>query len=239
VERRILVGIIWNRFHRNELLFTNTMKKQIILATIAAFGIATSHATTISTDFNLSDGFTTGVVGTSVTIGGLVTFQGGQQQQSFFGPAYNSGPDAYVFVNAGPAGGFTSPNGTFAANTGDNTGLISFGGLGASLVSFHAADLQNGAATTFTSFDAAGNILESFSTQVDALNGTDANEILTFTATGANIASIGVDLPGPAANAPYLASIDTFTATVAVPEPSSSLLLGLGLGLSLVHRRRR
>jgi len=80
-----------------------------------------------------------------------VTFSGGQQQQGFLAAAYNNGPAAYLFIN--------SPTGfNGAASTGD-TGLISFGGLGATSVSFHAADLANGASTTFRSLDSNNNVL--------------------------------------------------------------------------------
>jgi len=88
--------------------------------------------------------------------------------------------------------------------------------------------------------DSNNNVLQTFDTAVTSLSGIDPAEILTFTAAnGVNIASIEVDLPGPAANAPYAASIDTFSATIAViPEPSSTLLLGLAFSASLLRRRR-
>ena len=165
---------------------------------------------------------------------GLVTFSGGQQQQSFLGGAYNSGNAAFLFINVG--GGFNG-----AASTGD-TGNIFFGGGGATDVSFHAANLANGAATEFTSFDADGEAIETLLTQVDALNNNpgDAGEILNFSAVGGrNIFRIEVDLPGPVANPPYAASIDTFSATIAaVPEPSSLALLGLAASCGFLRRRR-
>ena len=169
-----------------------------------------------------------------VVLGGLVTFSGGQQQQSFLGVAYNNGPAAYLFVNGG--GGFNG-----AASTGD-TGEILFGAGGATAVSFHAANLAEGAAT---SFDASGNTLETLSTSVSNLNSNagDAGEILSFTSVGGqNIARIEVNLPGPAAtpNPPYAASIDTFSATVAaaIPEPSSLAFLGLAASCGFLRRRR-
>jgi len=202
---------------------------------VLALTCSAQAASIISTEFNTSDGFVTG--GTAdVTLGGLVTFSGGQQQQMFLGAAYNNGPAAYLFVNGG--GGF-SGNST-AASTGD-TGQINFLGQGATTVSFHAANLAQGAATTFTSFDADDNILESFATQVSSLNtiAGDVGEIITFNAVGGvNIFRIEADLPGPAANPPYAASIDTFSADIAVPEPSSSILLGFALGIPLLRRRR-
>lgn len=191
---------------------------------------AVEAASIVTTEFSTDDGFVTG--GTDdVTVGNLVTFSGGQQQQMFSPDAYNAGPAAYLFINGG--GGFEG-----AASTGD-TGQITFLGQGAISVTFHAANLAQGAATTFTSFDAFDNELETFTTQVTALNGDDPNEILTFTALeGVNIARIEVDLPGPAQNPPYAASIDTFSADIAVPEPSSSVLLGLAMGIPLLRRRR-
>lgn len=208
------------------------MIKQLLTLTFTTIILAaTTQATVIATEFQTQDGFVTGQTGTSTTLGGLVTFSGGQQQQGFLAAAYNNGPAAYLFIN--------SPTGfNGAASTGD-TGLISFGGLGATSVSFHAADLANGASTTFRSLDSNNNVLETFNTAVDSLIGSNPPEILTFTAVnGVNIASIEADLPGPAANAPYAASIDTFSATIAVPEPSSTLLLGLAFSASLIRRRR-
>ena len=194
--------------------------------------------TTVTTEFNTSDGFVTG--GTAdVLLDGLVTFSGGQQQQMFFGGAYNNGPAGFLFVNGG--GGF-SGNSTTAVSTGDDTGLISFGGGGATEVSFHAANLANSLSTSFTAFDVNGGLIQELTTQVSSLNSIagDVGEILTFSAVdGRNIDRIEVDLPGPNANAPYVAAIDTFSATIApVPEPSSLALLGLAASCGLLRRRR-
>lgn len=209
------------------------MKYTSLTALAAALSFASAQATTIvATEFALTDGFTTGGLD-AVTVDSLVTFSGGQQQQMFLGAAYNNGPAGYLFINGG--NGFNG-----AVSTGDDTGRINFGALGASLVTFHAADLANGPATNFSSFDANGVLLESFSTMVDSLNGTDAAEILTFTAVNnVYIAEIRVNLPGPASpvNPPYAAAIDTFSATV-VPEPSSTILVGLALSLPFLRRRR-
>ena len=66
----------------------------------------------------------------------------------FDGPSYNSNPAAFLFVNTGPgAAVFTGASGNTiigGANNGDDNGLISFGGPGASSVSFFAADRANG-----------------------------------------------------------------------------------------------
>ena len=191
--------------------------------------------TLVETEFATGDGFVTGDTA-DVVLDGLVTFSGGQQQQMFLGGAYNNGPAGFLFINGG--GGFNG-----AASTGD-TGSILFGGGGATEVSFHAANLQNGPATSFTSFDVNGNFIETLLTQVSSLNSIadDVGEILTFSASGGeNIGRIEVDLPGPASpvNPPYVAAIDTFSATIApVPEPSSLALLGLAASCGLLRRRR-
>ena len=191
--------------------------------------------TPVDTEFATGDGFITGDTA-DVVLGGLVTFSGGQQQQMFLGGAYNNGPAGFLFINGG--GGFNG-----ATSTGD-TGSILFGGGGATEVSFHAANLANGPATTFTAFDVNGGLIQDLTTQVSSLNSTpgDVGEILTFSASGGeNIGRIEVDLPGPASpvNPPYVAAIDTFSATIApVPEPSSLALLGLAASCGLLRRRR-
>ena len=191
--------------------------------------------TPVETEFSTEDGFTTGDTA-DVVLDELVTFSGGQQQQMFLGGAYNIGPAGFLFINGG--GGFNG-----ATSTGD-TGSILFGGGGATEVSFHAANLANGPATTFTAFDVNGGLIQELTTQVSSLNSTpgDVGEILTFSASGGeNIGRIEVDLPGPATpvNPPYVAAIDTFSATIApVPEPSSLALLGLAASCGLLRRRR-
>ena len=193
--------------------------------------------TPVETEFSTEDGFTTGDTA-DVVLDELVTFSGGQQQQMFLGGAYNNGPAGFLFINGG--GGFNG-----ATSTGD-TGSILFGGGGATEVSFHAANLANGPATTFTAFDVNGGLIQELTTQVSSLNSTpgDVGEILTFSAVGGqNIDRIEVNLPGPASpvNPPYVAAIDTFSATIApstVPEPSSLALLGLAASCGLLRRRR-
>lgn len=203
------------------------------LAAMLCMATGLNAQTTVTTSFSTGDGFTTGGTADVVIGGGLVTFSGGQQQQSFLPAAYNAGPDAYLFINGG--GGFNG-----AASTGD-TGAILFGGGGATTVSFHAANLANGAATSFSAVGVNGSPITTLLTQVSTLQGTNPNEILTFSALpGENIGQINVDLPGPAANPPYAASIDTFSATIAaaVPEPSSIALLSLAGACTVLRRRR-
>lgn len=211
------------------------MKHYLIAAAMTLTLAANLNAQTlVTTEFNTGDGFVTGAT-FDVEVDGLVTFSGGQQQQMFLGAGYNIGPAAYLFING--AGGFNG-----AASTGD-IGNISFGGGGATSVSFHAANLANGAATTFTSFDVNGDVLEVLLTQVDNLNNNpnDDGEILSFSSiNGLNIGRIEANLPGPAASPPYAASIDTFSATIApVPEPSSVAFLGIAACCGFLRRRRR
>ena len=209
--------------------------KFYLIAMFMALALATNlnAQTTFNTEFNTSDGFVTGGTADVVVANDLITFSGGQQQQMFSGLAYNNGPAAYLFINGG--GGFNG-----ASSTGD-TGNIFFGGGGATAVSFHAANLANGSATEFTAFDADDVEIESLLTQVSALNGNDPLEVLSFNAVGGrNIFRIEANLPGPVANPPYAATIDTFSATIAaaVPEPSSVTLLGLAATCGLLRRRR-
>lgn len=224
-----------------------------LIVAVAVFSSSIAGAQTITTSFDTSDGFVTGPTNGAaaaagafapVTLGSTsafdVTFSGGQQQQMFDGPSYNSGPAAFLFVNTGPgAAVFTGASGntiTGGANNGDANGLISFGGPGASSVSFFAADRANGASTTGTVFDTAGAALTTFT--IPSGNVSDNQFLFTEADLGGAIGAIGFDLPGPAANAPYVVAIDSFSATSAVPEPSSLMLVLGSLAVAGLRRRR-
>lgn len=199
----------------------------------AVAAVAGTTSVSVTSEFATSEGFTTDAIGETTVISNLVSFSGGQQQQFFLGAAYNSGPDGYLFINGG-----TGFNG--APSSGD-TGTIDFLGLGATTVSFHAANLANGPATSFTAFGVNGSNLGTVLTQVSTLSGTDPNEIISFNAVnGEYIDFITVNLPGPASpvNPPYAAAIDTFSATVVIPEPSTTLLSALAFSVLTFMRRR-
>ena len=224
-----------------------------LIVAVAVFSSSIAGAQTITTSFNTSDGFVTGPTNGAaaaagafapVTLGSTsafdVTFSGGQQQQMFDGPSYNSNPAAFLFVNTGPgAAVFTGASGntiTGGANNGDDNGLISFGGPGASSVSFFAADRANGASTTGTVFDTAGAELDTFT--IPSGNVSDNQFLFTEADLGGAIGAIGFDLPGPAANAPYVVAIDSFSEISAVPEPSSLMLVLGSLAVAGLRRRR-
>ncbi|MEM6689443.1 MAG: PEP-CTERM sorting domain-containing protein [Planctomycetota bacterium] len=199
-----------------------------LLSSLAAH----SMAGTIQTSFSTADGFTTGSTApVSLSDGQFaVTFEGGQQQQFFDGPSYNSGPDAYLFIN----GNFNGAVGT------NDTGLIDFS-VGVTNVSFFAANRANGAGVTLNVFGIDDTTLlgSSVVTQTDirALANPTITEFLASDFGGNAIGSIQIDLPGPAANPPYALAIDSFSAT-AVPEPSTLAFLSL-VGIGVVQRRRR
>lgn len=225
----------------------------IAVLAVASLFSAVASAQTISTEFNTSDGFITGPIngGTpaagafndvTLTNGGFsVIFSGGQQQQGFDGGSYNNGPAGYLFVNTGGGSSvFTGTSGntiTGGANNGDSNGLISFGGFGASSVSFFAADRANGAATTIDVLGTDGSILAN-DFVIPSGNVSDNPFSFSASALGGPIGSIAIDLPGPAANPPYVLAIDTFSAVAAIPEPSSMVVLLSGLAIAGLRRRR-
>jgi len=207
--------------------------KNILLLALAGH----ASASTISTTFATSEGFTTGDTSDVVlsTAGLDVTFSGGLQEQSFDGPAYNNGPDAYFFVNAGPTGSFT---GSFGRSIMGNIdiGTVTFSS-GLQELSFNAADRANGT-PSFRLLDTGGNLI-----LTQTITGTDNRNADTFFSydssnLGGNlIGSIEFDNAGPAANPPYVIAIDNFTAST-VPEPSTALLGSLALLLGVARRKR-
>lgn len=225
------------------------------LAIVAIFSL-TAMADIVTTGFSTADGFITGPTNGAAAAAGAfdpvevfapggstfsATFAGGQQQQAFDGPSYQAGGNGFFFVNTGPGSAvFEGASGntiTGGANNGDQTGLITFSNLGASSVSFFAADRANGAASSLDIFDVNGGLLQS---NVTIGSGAVSSQFFSFdeATLGAAIGSITFDLPGPAANAPYVLAIDTFSATAAVPEPTSAALLGSLVLTGLVRRRR-
>jgi len=208
----------------------------VLLTTGAQAGI-------ITTEFDTSDGFVTGDT-SDVTLtdgaGFEVTFSGGQQQQMFDGPSYNNGPAAYLFINDGPMdAGFDGGNPNTGPATGDgindDIGNILFN-VGASSVSFFAANRANGASSTLNVFSLDGDLL----TSAAIPSGAASDNFFTFTADelGAGIGRIEFDLAGPAANPPYVVAVDSLT--VQAPEPGmlSLSLFGVLALVGLASRRR-
>ena len=231
------------------------MKISRILAVVVVASLfsAAVSAQTITTEFNTSDGFVTGPINggepadgafddVTLTEGAFsVVFSGGQQQQGFDGGSYNNGPAGFLFVNTGGGDAvFTGGSGntiTGGANNGDNNGLISFGGFGASAVSFFAADRANGAATTIDILGTDGSVL---SDDFVIPSGVVSDNEFSFLASdlGGAIGSISINLPGPNANPPYVLATDTFSATAAVPEPSGLIVMLSALAIGGLRRRR-
>ena len=184
-----------------------------------AVGCTISTNPSISTSFNTTDGFITGdTAPVTLSDGSLTaTFSGGQQQQMFDGPSYNSGPAGYLFVNGGT--GFTGTSGNTAASTGDATGLIDFN-QGVSEISFFAANRANGAQGTINVF-AEDDVTLLGSVPVIQTENTEASGAVATVISSADFAgqligSIGFDNAGPASpvNPPYVIAIDSFTASV-------------------------
>ena len=192
-------------------------------------------ASSISTSFDTADGFITGGTAPVVLSDGdfTATFSGGQQQQMFDGPSYNSGPAAYLFVNGGT--GFTGTSGNTAASTGDAAGLIDFN-QGVSEISFFAANRANGPEGTINIF-AEDDVTLLGSVPVIQSENTEASGAIATVISSADFAgqligSIGFDNAGPAdpPNSPYVIAIDSFTARAAavvdaVADPIFSAVL--------------
>ena len=215
----------------------------LALAATAAL-MPSAYASTISTEFNLSDGFVTGgfapVTLASPSGSFTTTFSGGQQQQMFDGPSYNNGPAGFLFVN----GTFTGASGNSVAGDGvtDDAGLIDFSGAGVTNVSFFAANRANGPATTLNIFGVDDTTLLGSILVANTVNqgpGSALTVIDSANFGGALIGSIGIDLPGPVMNPPYVLAIDNFSAT-AVPIPAAlPLFISAIAGLGVFGRRRR
>ncbi|MEL7488235.1 MAG: hypothetical protein AAGJ87_13575 [Pseudomonadota bacterium] len=218
--------------------------KRSVLAAAAFFAMAApAAAATVSTSFTTADGFATGSFA-DVTIGdpsASVTFSGGQQQQMFDVQSYNSNPAAYLFVN----GAFTGGSGNTVSGDGvnDDAGLIDFGGIGASSVSFFAANRGNGASVTLNILGVDDvTILGSISitqTSNQLADGAIATIINAADFGGQLIGAIAIDLPGPAANPPYVLAVDSFTAVVETPIPGAAALLLTGAAGLFGFRRKR
>ena len=202
---------------------------------IAIDSFTATAAPTISTSFDLADGFATGGTAPVILNDGsfTATFSGGQQQQMFDGPSYNSGPAAYLFVNGGT--GFTGTSGNTAASTGDAAGLIDFN-QGVSEISFFAANRANGPEGTINIF-AEDDVTLLGSVPVIQSENTEASGAIATVISSADFAgqligSIGFDNAGPAdpPNSPYVIAIDSFTARAAavvdaVADPIFSAVL--------------
>lgn len=193
----------------------------------------------VSTSFDTSDGFVTGDSSDVTLSNGPfdVTFSGGQQQQGFDLPSYNSNPAAFLVINGTFAGSF---GGTATGSS--DIATIDFN-LGVTDVSFFAAIRGLGASSTIRVFGIDDTTLLTTASITQTNIQPSASPTLTSfssSALGAVIGSIEIDNAGPAGNPPYVTAIDTFSAR-AVPEPSTLVLLAIG-GVSLVGygwRRKR
>lgn len=214
--------------------------KAYIAAMFLALSVAgvASAQSIITTSFNTSDGFATGgTASTTLTsLDGFLTatFSGGQQQQMFDAPSYESPPAGYLFVS-GPS--FTGASGITISGTGD-TGSVDFN-IGVDAVSFFAADLANGTGVFRVLGVDDTTVLNTTSITNVANNAGAPPFSFTSAGLGAQIGSIEFDNAGPAGNPPYVIAIDTFSASVAaIPEPSSIALGLMALGGMFLRRRR-
>lgn len=209
--------------------------RMLVLGCAAALLFGSVAEAAVSTSFSNADGFATGATGDVMLSDGAltVTFSGGVQQQSFDGPSYNAGPDAYFFINGTFTGSF---GGTQAGST--DVGTISFS-TGVDEVSFFAADRANGTPSIRVIADDGVTVLTTVS--VTGTSNQPGATPFTFTSSvlGDQIGSIEIDNAGPAGNPPYVTAIDSFSASVsAVPEPSS-MIAGLVLVGGAATRRLR
>ena len=197
-----------------------------------------SAQSTITTSFDNAN-FTTGSTApVTLSNGGLsAVFDGGFQEQSFHGPAYNAGPDAYFFLN----GTFTGNFGR-SASLNNDVGSVDFN-TGVDSLSFFASRFGNGTPSfRVLGVDDTTVLATSSITAGSNQNGAGATAFsFDSTTLGAQIGSIEFDNAGPNANPPYVIAIDSFSATTnaAVPEPSAAASLMLALGGFVLRRRRK
>ena len=198
----------------------------------------------INSTFSTAEGFTTGgTTPVDLTAGNLtLTVSGGQQQQSFDGPSYNTGPDAYFFIS-GPS--FTGSFGGTAPGTGD-TGDLTFN-RGVTEVSFFAADRAIGTPTVRVFGTDDTTVLAEVSVTDTDIRGFANPTPLTFDANvlGELIGRVEIDNAGPAGNPPYVTAIDTLSAVRAdrydesingdfADSGAAPTYLGLELGSNVV-----
>lgn len=199
---------------------------------VSVFMFGAAYANTITTSFNTGDGFVTGDTNPATLTNGVfsATFSGGQQQQGLDLPSYHTNPAGYLFING-------LLNGVSGSN---DTGLIDFN-IGVTEVSFFAANRGQGAGVALNIFGVDDTTLLDtiFITQTSNQDADGAfPTTLNSLVLGALIGSIGIDLPGPAGNPPYVLAIDDFSVT-AVPLPAALPLFLAGLaGLGFFRRRR-
>jgi len=191
---------------------------------------------TVSTQFDTSDGFITGDTNPITLNDGAfqVTFSGGQQQQMFDLDSYNVNPAGFLWIN----GNF---NGVTGDGVSDDTGLIDFN-FGVVEVSFFAANRGNGPGVTLNIFGVdditpLGTLLVTQDSN-QFVSGATITTLSSANFGGSLIGSIGIDLPGPAMNPPYVLALDTFRATMAVPAPATIWLFGGGMLGLIIFRRK-
>lgn len=209
---------------------------KIVAAVLLCLGCASvGGADTISTSFSVADGFTSRSFDpVTLTEGNFsATFDGGFREASFDGPAYNTGPDAYFFLNGS---NFTGSFNTRPISSSTDVGTVDFN-IGVTELSFFAVDRANGT-PSLRILGVDGSVLAS--ELITETNNRNAAAQFSFSSSdlGALIGGIEFDNAGPAGNPPYVIAIDTFSAT-AVPEPTSFALMALFGATTLGVRRRR
>lgn len=202
----------------------------IVLLSAATDGLAQQ----IQTSFDRAT-FPTGQTAPVTLSSGALSaiFDGGFQEQSFHGPAYSAGPDAYFFLN----GTFTGSFGRAATGSTD-IGTVDFN-IGVDSLSFNAARLGNGT-PNFQVFGIDDLTLLTSSSITSDSNRVAASLFSFDSETlGGQIGSIRFDNAGPNANPPYGIAIDSFSASVsAIPEPSFAMVLLALVGGRLMRRCR-